>query len=175
MWLLGRILPAMVGHFVPEDDEYRQNFLLLMQITDYLLSPWITQDDAAFLQCQIAEHHQQFVQLYPSRSIIPKMHYIVHMPRLMISFIGRTTYPHPCSPQGLAKRCLPHITESSILLFGVNECSKGTNRQTRQSSDLNSVATIIFSLNTDIRPVVLVIVFDLADSIQNVIKPDHYL
>ena len=92
-----------------------------------------------------------------------------------ISFIGRTTYPHPCSPQGLAKRCLPHITESSILLFGVNECSKGTNRQTRQSSDLNSVATIIFSLNTDIRLVVLVIVFDLADSIQNVIKPDHYL
>ena len=84
MWLLGRILPAMVGNFVPESDEHWRNLVLLLQITDYLLSPRITQDDAAFLQYQIAEHHQQFVNLYPNQSIIPKMHYMVHMPRLMI-------------------------------------------------------------------------------------------
>ena len=84
MWLLGRILPAIVGHFISETDEHWHKFLLLMQITDYLLSPRITQDDAAFLQYQIAEHHEQFVNLYPSHSVIPKMHYMVHMPRLMI-------------------------------------------------------------------------------------------
>ena len=37
-------------------------------------------------------------------------------------------------------------------MFGVNECPKGTNRQTRQSSDLSNVATIIYSLNTGIKP-----------------------
>lgn len=75
MWLLGRILPAMVGHFIPESDEHWANFLVLLQISDYLLSPCVTPDDAAFLQYQIAVHHQEFVSLYPNQSVIPKMHY----------------------------------------------------------------------------------------------------
>ena len=36
-------------------------------------------------------------------------------------------------------------------MFGVSECPKGTTRQIHQNSDLNSVATIISSLNTDIK------------------------
>ena len=84
MWLLGRILPAMVGHLLPIDDQHWTNFLLLLQIVDYLLAPSVTVDECAYLQILIQEHHQQFVKLYPGHNITPKMHYMVHMPRIMI-------------------------------------------------------------------------------------------
>ena len=84
MWLLGRLLPAMVGQFIPISDEHWKNFLLMLQISSYLLAPSLTVDDAAFLQYQIQEHHQQFLTLYPNHSVTPKMHYLVHTPRLIL-------------------------------------------------------------------------------------------
>ena len=84
MWLFGRILPVLVGNDVPEDDEHWHNFLLLLQITDYLLAPKVTVDEVAYMELLIQQHHEAFVHLYPSASIIPKMHYMVHMPRIMI-------------------------------------------------------------------------------------------
>ena len=44
-----------------------------------------------------------------------------------------------------------HNRKFNIVEFGVSECPKGTNRQIRQNSDLNSIATIISSLNTDVK------------------------
>ena len=82
MWLLGRLLPVMIGHQVPEDDERWQNLLLMLEVTDYLFAPRITLDDVGYLEHIIAEHHTQFVLLYPTHSVTPKMHYLVHMPRL---------------------------------------------------------------------------------------------
>jgi hypothetical protein len=83
MWLLARLLPAMVGSKVPEGDEHWKNFLLMLEITDYLFAPRITEDDIGYLEYMIKLHHDEFCELYPHRSVIPKMHYIVHMPRLM--------------------------------------------------------------------------------------------
>ena len=39
MWLLGRILPVLVGDRVPDDDERWHNFLVLMEIVDHLFCP----------------------------------------------------------------------------------------------------------------------------------------
>ena len=83
MWLLARILPAMVGHLVPEDDEKWCNLMLLMRITMYLFSPKITSDEADYIAILIEQHHQTFTVLYPEESITPKFHYMVHMPRLI--------------------------------------------------------------------------------------------
>ena len=77
---MGRLLPDKV----PCDDEYWQNYLDLLSITDYLLAPEITKDDVANLSTMVSDHHLQFKELYPHASITPKMHYIVHMPRLII-------------------------------------------------------------------------------------------
>ena len=74
----------MVGHKVPEDDDYFQNFLDLLAILDLLLAPEITEDLVAHLSVLISDHHQQFKELYPHASIIPKMHYLVHTPRLIL-------------------------------------------------------------------------------------------
>lgn len=84
MWLLGRLIPAMLGHFIPSNDENWQNFILLLSILELLLSPSITSDECAYLQILIEEHHETFVRIYPHASVIPKMHYMVHMARIMI-------------------------------------------------------------------------------------------
>ena len=81
MWLLACILPLSIG---PEDDERWSNFLRMLDIVDGILfCPQITEDDAAYLTSLISDHHEEFCHLYPSWSVIPKMHF-AHMPRVMI-------------------------------------------------------------------------------------------
>ena len=82
MWLLGRSLPAMVGHLVPEEDEHWQNLTLLLRIVDYLLAPRLTPDEADYVQVLIGDHHTMYKSLYPDESIPPKFYYLVHMPRV---------------------------------------------------------------------------------------------
>ena len=49
------------------------------------MAPVITHDEVAYLQVLIQEdHHTTFRDLYPDAIVIPKMHYIVHMPRLIM-------------------------------------------------------------------------------------------
>ena len=84
MWLLGRILPFVIGHLVSEDDEKWLNFLLLMEIVDRLFCPQISEDSVSYLATLIEDHHNCFVKLYPDASVIPKMHSMVHMPRLIL-------------------------------------------------------------------------------------------
>ena len=53
-----------------------------------LFAPEILDDTVGCLQEMIVEHHSQFVKLYPEFSVIPKMHYMVHMPRLIVRFVS---------------------------------------------------------------------------------------
>ena len=82
MWLLGRLLPQMVGHLVPTNDECWLNVLDLLEIVDRLLAPELTEDETVTLSSMIADHHHEFKHLYPRASITPKFHCMVHMPRL---------------------------------------------------------------------------------------------
>lgn len=84
MWLLGRLLPIMVGKYVPPDNAKWKNFLLLLDIVDLLFSRRITEDTPGILHQMIKEHHTDFKYLYPTQSVIPKMHFIVHAPRIMM-------------------------------------------------------------------------------------------
>jgi hypothetical protein len=80
MWCLGRLLPSMIGHFIPEDNIHWQNYLSLLQIIDYLFAPLISSDCVDHPQLLICDHHGTFRQLYPNCNIKPKMHYMVHYP-----------------------------------------------------------------------------------------------
>ena len=84
MWDLGRLLPVMVGQWVPVGDEHWQTFLLLLDIVDILLAPEISPEDVSLLSTQIQDHHHDFKALYPGAIITPKMHFMVHMPRLIL-------------------------------------------------------------------------------------------
>ena len=84
MWLVARILPLVIGDLVPDDDDRWSNFLLMMEIVDLLFCPKIQEDHTAYLAALISDHHEHFSELYPNDSIIPKMHFMIHMPRLML-------------------------------------------------------------------------------------------
>ena len=84
MWLLGRLLPLIIGDLVPNDDEYWDLFLQMMEIVDIIFSPNTTEDHAGYVAVLINDHHKDFCRLYPDHNIIPKMHFMVHMPRLMV-------------------------------------------------------------------------------------------
>ena len=57
MNLLGHILPLLIGYLVPDDDEYWQLFLQMMEIVDLLLFPNTSHDHAAYVTALIREHH----------------------------------------------------------------------------------------------------------------------
>ena len=84
MWLLGRILPIIIGDLVPEGDPYWENYLLIMKIVDILFSTNLHEDLFGYLSHLIFCHHSRFTELYPNESVIPKMHFMVHMPRLTL-------------------------------------------------------------------------------------------
>lgn len=80
MWCLGRHLPFLIGHLVTEEDPRWECFLLLLDIMDLLFAPVTSDKDTATLRQMISVHHSTFRELYPQRSITPKMHYLVHCP-----------------------------------------------------------------------------------------------
>ena len=84
MWLLGRILPYMIGEHIPPTDEHWQNYLQLLQIVDLLFAPSISEDEVGYLSVLITEHHQKFISLYSNSMLLPKHHYMIHMPRLIL-------------------------------------------------------------------------------------------
>ena len=71
MWLL--------GYWVPEEDEHWLSYLLL-DIVDILFAPDISPEDISLLS---VDHHNEFTVIYPSNPVIPKMHFMVHMPELI--------------------------------------------------------------------------------------------
>ena len=90
MWTLARYLPILIGTYIPNDDENWQNFLILLDITDYLVAPYLSTDEAAHLKVIIEDHHIMFKQLYPDSSIIIKMHYLLHYPNLIHKYVPIT-------------------------------------------------------------------------------------
>ena len=73
----------LIGDRVPEDDEHWENYLLLMEIVDYIFAPTCDDMIIASLRHLLQVHHTEFKRLYPENSIIPKMHYMLHYPELI--------------------------------------------------------------------------------------------
>ena len=61
----------------------RHKFLLMLDIIDILFSPELHPEDIAKLALLIKDHHIDFEVLYSSSSFLLKMHYMLHMPRLI--------------------------------------------------------------------------------------------
>lgn len=53
MWMLGYMLPIMLGDVMEEGSSTWESYLLLLEIVDYLLSPVITTDDCMYLKVKI--------------------------------------------------------------------------------------------------------------------------
>ena len=83
MWCLARLLPVMIGEFVPENDERWKLFLTLLTIVDYVFAPRTNEHIASYMAVLIKDHHEEFKRLYPNRLITPKLHNMIHIPKWM--------------------------------------------------------------------------------------------
>ena len=84
MWNLAIHLPLMIGDTVPLDDEKWECFLLSLDILHLCTTRIATTGHAGIMEALIHEHHTAFVRCYPRASIIPKMHYMVHLPQQIV-------------------------------------------------------------------------------------------
>ena len=84
----------MIGEQVPENDRKWRNYLLLLEIVDYLFAPVISQHVVAYLSVIIEEHHQGFIELYPECSVTPKIHYMIHYPDWISRYIYHYVFVH---------------------------------------------------------------------------------
>ena len=90
MWCLARLLPLMIGKEISTEDDCWYNYLLLLEMLDYIFAPTLTTEAVAQLRVIINDHHQGFKNVYPTSPIIPKMHYIVHYPDLILRLLFPT-------------------------------------------------------------------------------------
>ncbi|XP_062512166.1 uncharacterized protein LOC134187996 isoform X2 [Corticium candelabrum] len=85
-WCLAVNLPIFIAEWVPADDEHYYSFLPLLVILAICVATTVTTDDACLLATMIEDHHHRFCQLYPGKTITPKMYYMVHLPSQLLSF-----------------------------------------------------------------------------------------
>jgi hypothetical protein len=67
MWCLARILPLVIGEWVPEDQPQYGTFLLLRAVLDITMTPVTSLEKVMYLREIIDEHHQLFLQSYIQR------------------------------------------------------------------------------------------------------------
>jgi hypothetical protein len=80
MWCLATHIPLIIGDLIPLENARWILYLKLLEIISLCFAPVISKDQVAYLQVLINDHHHKFRELYPECSIIPKMHFMVHMP-----------------------------------------------------------------------------------------------
>ena len=81
------ILPMVIGHRVPEDDLNWDCYLLLLQIIQFSTAKVVSPSSVTCLASLIDQHHQIYIQCYPSIKVTPKMHYMVHFEVKLIVFV----------------------------------------------------------------------------------------
>jgi hypothetical protein len=69
-----------MGDFVEREDEKWLCIRMLWNIVQICTAREISVDDVNYLRVLIEDHHRLFSNIYPESSIIPKMHYLVHVP-----------------------------------------------------------------------------------------------
>jgi hypothetical protein len=87
MRCLGLHLPLLIGENIPDDDDHWELLGTLLEIVRIVFSPLLSKNQVPYLQILIQEHHEKFKELFPQCSIIPKMHYMLHMPRNILRYM----------------------------------------------------------------------------------------
>ena len=82
------MLPLMIGQNIIENEQHWENFLLMLTITDYVFGPVVSCDVIPYLKSLIKEHHENFCTLYPNAPVIPKLHYMVHLPEWLLRYVN---------------------------------------------------------------------------------------
>lgn len=78
-----KFLPLIIGHIIPENfSEQWDVFLKLLDIINIVSSPRLTPSILTQLKFLIADHHQEYLNLFPDRHLLPKHHFMTHYPSI---------------------------------------------------------------------------------------------
>lgn len=86
MWCLLLVLPFMLGDLVDVQSRHWHLFILLREICSIIFAPVVTCGLAVLLKQLVIDHHTLFKILYPEKNLIPKHHFMIHYPQLMLMF-----------------------------------------------------------------------------------------
>ncbi|XP_028417997.1 uncharacterized protein LOC114542721 [Dendronephthya gigantea] len=75
-----RLLPFFIGPFVDSNGPHYQFLIQLIQIVQLIFSPVIKLENIDYLAELIQQHLTTFKDLFPNCNIIPKQHYLLHIP-----------------------------------------------------------------------------------------------
>jgi len=84
-WCLFRLLPLLLGDVVDDEDKVWKLYNLARDICEIVLAPVVDPAWLPYLELIIAHHHALLRDVAP-KAFIPKMHFIVHYPRLLLTF-----------------------------------------------------------------------------------------
>ncbi len=84
-WALFRLLPLLVGSFVPDNDPSWKLYLLSCEICDIIMAPVIDPAWLPYLELVISHHHALLRDIAP-QAFIPKIHFVTHYPRLLQAY-----------------------------------------------------------------------------------------
>ena len=73
----------MIGHKVPNENPHWLHYLEILDIMDLLFSPIERPETPGYLEVLLQQNLESFTTLYPDHNILPKMHFLLHMPRYL--------------------------------------------------------------------------------------------
>ena len=86
MWLLAYILPFILEGKVANDDPHWKNLLSLLAIMSICFAHKVTFNSVINLKQLVKEHLTSFKIVYPNARILPKQHFLVHLPTQIMMF-----------------------------------------------------------------------------------------
>lgn len=91
-WTLARLLPLMLFHYCDTSDPVWECLLLLLEITSIILSYEVNCSKLNVLKILIKKYLLSFKQCFPHKNIIPKQHFLVHIPTNLRNLGPSRTY-----------------------------------------------------------------------------------
>ncbi|XP_064473436.1 uncharacterized protein LOC135388062 [Ornithodoros turicata] len=81
-WCLFRLMPLILGPIVPEGNDKWELFLTFRELADIILAEKMPSECPQYLEDKIEEFFMMFLPKYPNARVHPKLHYMVHYPRI---------------------------------------------------------------------------------------------
>ena len=78
-----KLFPFIVGPLVDMQDEYFKYIVDLMEIVSLTFSPVVTSFGLDSLEEKIAKHLANFKELFSEQNLLPKHHYMIHIPNMV--------------------------------------------------------------------------------------------
>ena len=86
MWLLAQVLPIVLKKFVTTDSRHWECLSSLLEIMGIVFSTRISLETIVYLKSAIKNHLISFKNVFPASPLIPKQHFLVHIPDQILKF-----------------------------------------------------------------------------------------